>query len=182
MDTAAHENRRGASPRFFAVLTAVTVVITALMVVAVLIGTIQTVARISDGPVWDPLGSYPQQSTDKLVYRPGDDILVKATKCADEHVQIMGSQNWVSADPLGVGAAVTVGAFAAREPGCAGFEYRNPMPAQIVETVTRLERPVRMFISGVETPYDESDPTRIGVPRAWRTNVFTIEPQSKEPS
>lgn len=163
-------------PKFVPVLTLVTLLVVLLMVGAALIGTIQAVSRLSSRPARDPLGSYPEQTTDKLSYAAGDDIIVQATKCADENVRVTGSQNWVSVDPPGIGVPIAIGAAAGRDKGCKNFEYRNPMPLSITETVIRLGQPIRVFISGVETPFDESDPTRIGVPRAWHTNVFTIEP------
>ena len=170
------------SARTVRILGGLSVAIVACLLGATLFGAVAAVRefrRTAHVAGWDPLGSYPEQVTDRVTYTVGDDIRSTAIKCADVDVTVTGSVVWQSIAPPGIVVTVSSASTALRPKGCTQYSYVNPTPTAVADAVDRLG-PLRFILTGVETPYDETDPTRLGVQRPWRTNVFTLLP--KEPN
>ena len=185
MDTPEREHRTWQdknSTRTVKILGGVSISIVVFLLGATLFGAVAAVRelrRTEQVTGWDPLGSYPQQTTERDTYTVGDDIRSMAIKCADVDVTVTGSVVWQSIAPPGIVVTVSSAGVAQRPKGCTQYSYVNPTPPAVADAVDRLG-PLRFIITGVETPYDETDPTRLGVQRPWRTNVFTLLP--KEPN
>jgi hypothetical protein len=128
--------------------------------------------------VWDPLGAFPIQHPDKSIYHLNETITVTAQKCAKQDgTHTRGTLAWVPVQNQGtiINEQGFQGLFyrsCGPDPHTHQFVFKNPIPTAVVDIVA-LNGPSLWRIQGVDTPYRNGTD---GVPRAWQTDVFKLEP------
>lgn len=150
---------------------------------------------LDDGPQWAPLGEYPIQQVEGTLeladsaepaIRLGEEIIVTATKCLKlnivEPVQVRAELSFVIVEPQR-SVADSISGVGTREPGCTDFEFVNPVPEIVEETIqTRLDRGaeyVVMQLTGREVPFNEDGD---GIAQTFRTVRFRVYPSDFEPA
>lgn len=164
-----------------------------------MLGAFFTGAKVFESQIWDPLGNYPIQEViaprDDIVPSPGgenfeegvslpvlywdEEIEVHATKCVKPEegiIQIEGDFAWTSDEPPGRNIEAG-GGVGPRGPGCVNYNYRNPLPDEVMAELLKLKEQGLEYsdwhIGGVETPIDKES-GREGAPRSWITITFRI--------
>ena len=153
-----------------------------------IIGALALVASLALGIIaitrpitslYDPLGPYPVQGTDRAIYRTGGVVIVTAQKCAkSDGVMTAGRHAWTSLDEPGVSLVVDGGKGGTRFQSCGPdpqhrfFVYHNAIPPSVSALVRTGA--YEWKITGTDIPY-KSDGEQ-GVPRTWSTNAFEILP------
>ena len=154
---------------------------------------------------WDPLGDYPVQvayavvngerqppTRSPLIQQPNgstfasvvlptfyldDKIRTTGIKCTEttSEVLVSGVLTWVSDLPPGQIIEVARGG-GPRGPGCITYEFANPIPPVVLETIEELSKDGLMesewHLTGTETPVKPDGTT--GEPRTWTTTAFRV--------
>lgn len=143
-------------------LTLLTAAVGALIVISILLAAVREQA-------WDPIVPF---ETQHVLDVTRDHVIVEGTKCYREPVEVRGTRNWQSVDPVGV-LTTPRGGTAQRVEGCITQRFENTIPAEVFEAEA-IRGPLQWVITGTETPTDASG--RIGVARSWRTDPFMLPP------
>lgn len=131
-------------------------------------------------PPWNPLGEYPIQRVTSRDVTTIDGpsvwldshVVVVALKCSTvPNVKVIGHSSWQRVDPLGR-IFPTGRGTATRELGCSTVDYKNDIPAEVVESTLAVGGRATWRIVGEETPY-KSNGER-GVTRTWQTQNFVL--------
>lgn len=144
-------------------VTILTAAVGALIVISILLAVVTDRA-------WDPIVPF---ETQRVIDVTRDHVTVEGIKCYREPVEVRGTRNWQSVDPVGV-LTTARGGTAQRVEGCITQTFENPIPVEVFEAEA-IRGPLQWVITGTETPTDASG--RIGVARAWRTDPFMLPPE-----
>lgn len=130
-----------------------------------------------------PLGPYEEQTvtSDRTVngkpaFSPGEQVMVRGTKCSTAAVQVFGTVRWIRVVPPGLSLETGQGSRFA-EVGCVTQPYANDIPpvvaAEVEEAARTGDNRTVWRISGIETPID-SENGRNGETATWLTEPFVL--------
>lgn len=127
-------------------------------------------------PPYDPWGEFPEQQVlnPNKTLTVGESLIVAGEKCIESATPVIsvGEVYWTSQEPRGATFLTGIGT-SELQPGCTEFEFNNPMPAEVVQTVIADRGEERSWrVHGSQWPIDRNG--HRGVEQTWRTEEFVI--------